>query len=92
MSYKLTSETPIHLCQHWKDNTMKNVAKGKQEELANFDQSRFDTEQFITVGSSLAISVINSILKVTLEYMYHIEKEHTETLRIKSAMQKMWLV
>ena len=40
----------------------------------------------------MIISILNAVLRLILGAMSHFEKAHTETERLKSAVNKMWLV
>lgn len=43
-------------------------------------------------GSAITLSIMNATLRIVLGYMSELERKHTETERLASAVNKMWIV
>ena len=52
----------------------------------------FAKSKTILFGSAGVVSIMNVLLRMVLGAMSHLEKKHTETERLESAVSKMWIV
>ena len=67
----------------------KVISNSKKDEK---DENQDNSKLFMTFGIVLIISVMNGALRFVLSLMSNFEKKHSETERLQSAINKMWVV
>jgi len=61
------------------------------KEFENVDSVE-NSKRIKIYGSALTLSIMNAALRIILQFMSELERKHTETERLTSAVSKMWIV